>query len=182
MLQRKCPKCETGIMSDLYTAQGWGKEGFYVCDSCEHCKNIYEGKTIGPYIFFIIFEVVIFFLENRVSLFEYSVYGTVLLFLIYRIYRAQMYDTMIENDYAVIGEFKGEFEANEIQKKSLKKYMTETLKTARKIKIAIALSITVSYSIMLYFEESLDYIDYIGFGVIGVVLPVWLVFTKFEGE
>jgi hypothetical protein len=35
---------------------------------------------------------------------------------------------------------------------------------------------------MFYFEESLDYIDYIGFGVIGIVLPIWLVFTKFEGE
>lgn len=182
MLQRKCPKCKTGIMSDLYTARGWGKEGFYVCDSCEHSKNIYEGKTIGPYIFFIVFEVVIFFLDNNVSLFAYGVYSTILLFLLYRIYKAQMHDSMIDRDYTLIGEFEDEFEPNEIQKKSLEKYMTNTLKTARKIKIAIALTITVSYSIMFYFEESLDYIDYIGFGVIGIVLPIWLVFTKFEGE
>jgi len=56
MIQRRCPKCKTGIMSDMYTSQGWGKEGMYACDSCTHSKSIYEGTTIGPYIFFILFE------------------------------------------------------------------------------------------------------------------------------
>ena len=52
MIQRRCPKCEKGIMSDLYTFQGWGRDGTYICDTCGHLKNIYEGPTIGPYIFF----------------------------------------------------------------------------------------------------------------------------------
>jgi len=38
-------------MSDLYTFQGWGRDGTYICDTCGHLKNIYEGPTIGPYFF-----------------------------------------------------------------------------------------------------------------------------------
>jgi len=183
MLQRKCPKCESGVMSDLYTARGWGKEGFYACDSCEHSKNIYEGRTIGPYIFFILFEAVIFYLEDRVSLFEYVVYGVVLLFLIYRIYLAQMRDSMIDRDYPIIGEYEEEFEPNQNQINALDRFKKEALKQSTIIKRSIAVFIAIAYSVMLFNEENAlalsDYLLYIG---LIIVLPVWLWFVKFKGQ
>jgi hypothetical protein len=182
MTQRRCPKCENGVMSDMYTARGWGKEGFYACDSCAHTKNIYEGRTMGPYIIFIFFEMVLFFLSSSVSLVEYTIYGAVFIFLIYRMYKARMRDVAIDNDYSIIGEFEGEFKPTEIQKKSLATYMKRVLKIGRLVKLTIALLVFVSYSIMFYFEESLDYVDYIGYIVIAIVLPIWLVMTKFKGE
>jgi hypothetical protein len=181
MIQRICPECG-GVMSDMYSARGWGKDGFYVCSSCGHSKNIYEGTTMYPYIFLILFEVVIFFLSDSLSVVEYVIYGVVFLFLFYRMYKARMRDIRIENSYSIIGDFKGDFEPNEIQKKALKEYMEVTLKSAKWVKIAIALLVFVSYSVMFYFEESLDYIDYIGYIIIAIILPIWLIFTKFKGE
>lgn len=182
MLQRKCPQCKTGIMSDLYTFQGWGKEGMYACDSCGHSKSIYEGTTIGPYIFFVLFEVIIFFLEDRVSPFEYGVYGTIFVFLVYRIYKAQMRDNMIGVNYPVIGEFEDDFSPNKIQLDALAKFHHTAIKIGKRVKLAIALFITISYTIMFYFEESLDYVDYIGYLFIAIILPMWLVLTKFKGQ
>lgn len=182
MLQRKCPKCDKGVMSDLYTSRGWGVDGAYVCDSCGHLKNIYEGTTIAPYIFFILFEVIIFFLEDRVSFFEYVVYGIIFIFLVYRVYKAQMRDSMIENEYPLIEDYKGEFQPTKIQEESLEIYMKKTLNNARIIKAIIAIIIFISYSIMFYFQESLGYIDYISYFVIAIALPLWLILTKFEGE
>jgi len=40
--------------------------------------------------------------------------------------------------------------------------------------------IFISYSIMFYFEKSLDYVDYIGYIVVAIILPIWLIFTKFK--
>ena len=178
---RKCPKCEDGIMSDMYTSRGWGKEGFYVCDKCENVKNIYEGVTMAPYIFFTLFEMVIFALSSNISSIGYIVYGGIFTFLLFMIYRGRMHDVQIANDYPVIGEFEGDYEPNEIQKYALKNYINKTLNGAKLIKIVIACFIFISYSVMFYFEENLDFKDYIGYTVIAVVLPIWLIFTKFEG-
>lgn len=181
MTQRKCPKCKTGVMSDMYTSQGWGKEGMYACDSCTHSKSIYEGTTIGPYIFFILFEVVIFFLEDRVSPLEYVVYGVILVFLIYRIYKAQMRDSMIDTEYTIIGEFEGEFEANQNQLDALVSFKELSTKRGTLVKRGIAIFIAVAYSVMLFNEEnSLALSDYLFYGGLIVVLPVWLWFTKFK--
>ena len=181
MIQRRCPKCEEGIMSDMYTSKGWGQEGFYVCDKCEYTKNIYEGVTMAPYIFFILFEMLIFGLSSNISLIEYIVYETIFVFLLFMMYRARIHDIQITNDYPIISDFKGEFEPNEIQKNALKNYIKKTLKRGKLIKITIACFIFFSYSIMFYFEENLDFIDYIGYTVIAVVLPIWLILTKFKG-
>lgn len=182
MTQRRCPKCESGVMSDMYTVRGWGKEGFYACDSCSHAINIYEGTTQGPYIFFILFEVLIFTLSNNISLGEYIIYIIVFVLLVYRLYKARMRDVTIASDYEVLESLEDTFEANAIQKESLETYMNKSLKVARRIKIAIALFVTLSYSIMFYFEENLSYVDYITYIVIAIILPAWLVLTKFKGE
>jgi len=182
MTQRRCPKCKTGVMSDMYTSQGWGKEGMYACDSCTHSKSIYEGTTIGPYIFFILFEAIIFFLEDRVSMLEYGVYGIILAFLIYRIYKAQMRDSMIDSEYTIIGEFDGEFKPNQNQIDALDRFKKVAIKIGKRVKLAIALLIIISYTTMFYFEENLDYLDYIGYVFIALVLPAWLILTKFKGE
>ena len=182
MRQRRCPKCENGVMSDMYTVRGWGKEGFYVCDSCGHTKNIYEGVTMVPYIFFILFEMVIFYLSEVTSLLEYMIYGAIFMFLVYCMYQARMHDIKIASDYAIISEFEGEFEPNEIQKNFLSTYIKTASKTGKLMKITIAFFIFISYTIMFYFENNLDYVDYIGYLVIAIVLPIWLIITKFKGE
>jgi prepilin signal peptidase PulO-like enzyme (type II secretory pathway) len=167
----------------MYTSQGWGKEGMYACDSCTHSKSIYEGTTIGPYIFFIFFEAVIFFLEDRVSMLEYGVYGIILAFLIYRIYKAQMRDSMIDSDYAVIGEFEGEFIANQNQIDALALFKKVSIKRGNLVKRGIAIVIAISYSVMLFNEENnLDLMDYLFYGGLIIVLPVWLWFVKFKGQ
>lgn len=183
MTQRQCPKCKDGIMSDMYTSQGWGKEGMYACDSCGHSKSIYEGTTIGPYIFFILFEAIVFFLEDRVSPFEYVVYGIILIFLVYRIYKAQMRDDMIDVNYPIIGEFEGDFKPNQIQLDALQRFKEVAIKRGTLIKRGIAIFISISYTIMLFNEESgLALSDYLFYGGLIVVLPVWLWFIKFKGQ
>lgn len=154
MLQRKCPKCESGIMSDMCTFQGWGKEGMYACNSCGHSKSIYEGNTIGPYIFFILFEVIIFFLEDNVSFIEYSIYGTILLILIYSLYKSQMRDSMINSNYPILGELKEEFIPNQNQIEALDNFKKEATSKGIMIKRTIAAFVAV--------------------------LPSWLWFVKFK--
>jgi len=181
MLQRKCPKCEKGIMSDLYTFQGWGRDGTYICDSCGHLKNIYEGATIAPYIFFIIFEIAIFYMQRWVSPVEYGIYGAFLALFIYRIYRAQMHDSYISSHYPILGDTADDFTPNAIQESVLDIEMLSREKYGRIVKYSIAMLLVVSYSIMLYAETAtLDIWDYLGYGLLIVVLPLWLVLVKFD--
>jgi len=181
MLQRKCPKCKKGIMSDLYTFQGWGKDGTYICDTCGHLKNIYEGPTIGPYISFIIFEIAIFSMERWVSPLEYTLYGAFLILFIYQIYRAQMHDSYISNNYSLLGNAPDNFTPNTIQEDILRTEMNQREKRGVLIKYSIAIFLIFSYSIMLYTETSpLDIWDYIGYATIIILLPLWLIFVKFD--
>ena len=183
MTQRKCPKCD-GVMSDLYTFQGWGKEGMYACASCGHSKSIYEGTTIGPYIFFLLFEAVIFFLEDMVSSFECVVYGGIFVFLVYRIYKAQMRDNMIGVNYPVIGEFDGDFKPNRFQLDALDAFKKVAIKKGTIIKRAIAILLVIAYGIMLYSEDLSNFglAEYFVYGLVLVALPVWLWFVKFKGQ
>ncbi len=168
-------------MSDLYTFQGWGKDGTYICDTCGHQKNIYEGPTIGPYIFFIIFEIAIFSIERWVSPLEYTIYGAFLALFIYRIYRAQMRDSYISNNYPILGDAPEDFTPNSIQEDILRTEMKQREKSGVIIKYTIAIFLVVSYSIMLYTESSQLYIwDYIIYAITIIVLPLWLVFVKFD--
>jgi hypothetical protein len=180
MLQRKCPECESGIMSDLHTFQGWGRDGSYVCDSCGHLKNIYEGPTVGPYIFFLLFEIVLFTLSDNISLFEYTMYGVVLLFLVYKIYVALMRDSSIKTNYPLLGENEDDFKPNSMQKSVINDELQKVEKSYKFIKVGIALFLIVAYSIMLYTESNLEVSDYVLYTFLIVVLPLWLIFTKFE--
>ncbi|NOR57255.1 MAG: hypothetical protein GQ474_01905 [Sulfurimonas sp.] len=181
MLQIKCPECESGIMSDLHTFQGWGKDGTYVCDSCGHLKNIYEGPTVGPYIFFILFEVFLFVISTHISFYEYIVYGVILLFLIYRVYAAIMGDRRIKTEYPILGNAEDDFEPNSMQKSVINDELKKVKKSYKFIKVGIAFFIVISYSIMFYTEEhSLEFSDYVLYAFLIVVLPLWLIFTKFE--
>jgi len=181
MLQRKCPKCKKGIMSDLYTFQGWGRDGTYICDTCGHLKNIYEGPTIGPYIFFIIFEIAIFSMESWISLLEYTIYGAFLALFIYRIYRAQMRDSYISHSYPILGNAPDNFIPNSIQEDKLHIEMNQREKSATVIKYSIATFLVLSYSIILYTDRApLDIWDYLGYVTIIIVLPLWLILTKFD--
>lgn len=165
-------------MSEVSSFRGWGKESFYVCDNCGHSKSIYEGTTFAPYLFFILFEIVIFILSDSVSLIGYLFYGILLIFLCYMAYKAYMYDKKIANNYAIQCEFKGEFAPNDIQKEALIAYKNKAFSSGKNIKKAIALFIFVSYTVMFYFQNNLSYMDYIGYAIVGICLPLWLLIIK----
>jgi len=168
-------------MSDLYTFRGWGKDGTYICDSCGYLSTIYEGTTIGPYIFFIIFEIAIFSMESRVSTLEYVVYGAFLILFIYRIYKASMHDSYISSHYPILGDAPDDFSPNSIQERVLSVEMQQREKSSNIIKYSIAAFISISYSIMLYAETTqLDIWDYLGYGAAIIALPLWLILVKFD--
>jgi len=78
-----------------------------------------------------------------------------------------MRDDMINTEYAIIGEFEGEFKPNQNQIDALDRFKKIAIKIGRRVKLAIAIFVTI---------------DYIGYAVIAIVLPIWLIVTKFKGE
>jgi len=179
MIQRKCPQCD-GMMTDLHTFRGWGREGFYVCDTCDHTQNIYEENTTIPYVLFILFEGFLFWMDTRISPFEYSLYGIVFLFLIYGIYHTIQESRLLAINYPIIGEAIDSFQPNEIQTKALKHYIEVSTHQGKWIKRFFALFLIVAYSIMFSMETALTLIDYLGYFVIAIILPLWLLFSKFD--
>lgn len=179
MTQRKCPQCD-GVMTDLYTFRGWGREGFYVCDTCGHTQSIYEENTTIPYLLFILFEGFLFWMDSRVSPFEYTLYSIVFLFLVYGLYHTIQASRNLDMNYPVIGEAIDTFQPNEIQTEALKHYIEVSTHQGTWIKRFFALFLVVAYSVMFSREANLTTIDYLGYVVIAIILPLWLLFSKFD--
>jgi len=95
MYIRKCPECDNGKMKPIESFRGWGMEYKYSCDTCGHEKWIYEGSInsgetyesskTGFWIFLIIIELIVFFNDDIITIFDYTLYVIFLIFFIYKV-------------------------------------------------------------------------------------------------